>query len=57
MSFNISSAKNIHTDNATYLIYAKPGTWKNTHNKFSTWQDIIYQCGQIRETTKRQREY
>ena len=30
MSFNISSAKDIHTDNATYLIYAKPGTGK-TH--------------------------
>ena len=30
MSFNISSAKDIRTDSATYLIYAKPGTGK-TH--------------------------
>ena len=30
MSFNISSAKDIRTDKATYLIYAKPGTGK-TH--------------------------
>ncbi|MDW3859307.1 AAA family ATPase [Staphylococcus saprophyticus] len=30
MSFNISSAKDIHTDNVTYLLYAKPGTGK-TH--------------------------
>lgn len=30
MSFNITSAKDIQTDKATYLIYAKPGTGK-TH--------------------------
>lgn len=30
MSFNITSAKDIRTDKATYLIYAKPGTGK-TH--------------------------